>query len=191
MKNTLRKYDDVLTADERFRLALAAMARDDDTEIEHLFKTCPRYTYTMTDIDFADRFHKSNDAAVTFGLLWLWSHKQYVEALWLLSTYRRAVDKKMTTLTIEEVMDLFIKRCAELKATYVGLVRFCTAARLDWRELLHWWSPLIDEIESVRAFVLDDEEIEAPEEMVAVAYRVLANILPVPLDPDPATGGAR
>jgi hypothetical protein len=32
VKNILRKFDDVLSPDERFRLALAAMARDDEAE---------------------------------------------------------------------------------------------------------------------------------------------------------------
>ncbi len=188
MKDTLRKYDDVLTADERFRLALAAMAREDDTEVERLFATCPRHTYTMADHDFTALVNKSWDAAATFGMAWLHSHKQYVEALWLLGFHQRGVEEGIATMTLPEVIHLLMRRRIELKATYVGLVRFCAAARLDWRELLHGWPPLIEEIESVRAPVLDDEGIAVPEEMVETVYQILANALPLHLDPGRTAG---
>ncbi len=181
MKNTLRKYDDVLTADERFHLALAAMARDDETEIRRLHDTCPRFTYTMTDTDFTDRFRKSWTVAAHFTVAWLWSHKQYVEALWLLAFHDRGVAKGYTMRTKNEDFDLLIQRGAELKGTYVGLLRFCTAARLDWRELLQWWPPIIDEVETVR-WLLDEEVIEFSEELAAIVYRLLASAWPVPLD---------
>lgn len=187
--STLRKYDDVLTADERFRLALAAMARDDETEIHRLHDTCPRYTYTMQDADFTDRFRRSWDVATKFSVAWLWSHKQYVEAMWLLAFHERGVAKGYTKQTKNEVFDLLIRRGEELKGTYVGLLRFCTAARIDWRDLLQWWPPIIDEIESVR-WLLDDDVIDLSEELAAVVYRLLASAWPMPLDSKAERGGA-
>jgi len=189
MKDTLRRYDDVLTADERFHLALAAMARDDETEIQRLHDTCPRYTYTMTDKDFTDRFRRSHDVATKFSVAWLWSHKQYVEAMWLLAFHERGVAKGYTTQTKNEVFDLLIRRGEELKGTYAGLLRFCAAARLDWRLLLQWWPPIIDEIESVW-WLLDDDVFEATEDVTAAVYRLLSSVWPVPLDPKAGEGEA-
>jgi len=189
MKDTLRKYDAVLTADERFRLALAAMARDDETEVRRLHGTCPRHTYTMADADFTDRFRRSHDVAVDFNVMWLWSHKRFSEMHWLLAIHDRAVEKGLTTLTKDEAFDLLASRMEELKGTYAGLLRFCAAARLDWQVLLQWWPPIIDEIESVR-WLLDDDVFEATEEIAAAVYRLLSSVWPVPLDPTAGKGRA-
>ncbi len=44
-----------IEADERFRLATRAAARDDHEELERLLETCPEKTYRMNDAEFADR----------------------------------------------------------------------------------------------------------------------------------------
>lgn len=181
----LNKYDSVLTPDERFRLALAAMARDDEAEVRRLQSTCPRRSYTMRDADFTDRFNGSRDVAVEFMVIWLWSHKQFCEAQWLLTTHARAAQRHRITMTEDDVLELVLRRGAELKATYAGLLRFCAAARLDWRELLQWWPPILDEIEEVR-WLLDEELVKETEELTAVVKRLLASVWPVPLD---ATAG--
>lgn len=179
--NALNKYDAVLTPDERFRLALAAMARNDEAEVRRLHVTCPRYSYTMADTAFSDRFAGSWEAAMRFGMAWLWSQKQYVEALWLLSMHRRAAEEGLAGPTIDAIIEMIYKRGGELKATYAGLVRFCEAARLDWRVLLQWWPPLVDEIEGVREAVLDNDAFETPDEVADVVYRLLAGKWPAPL----------
>jgi len=181
MKNTLHKYDDVLTPDERFRLALAAMARDDDAEVQRLQATCPRHSYTMMEYEFSDRFRRSWDTVTTFAVSWLWSHKQYVEAMWILSMFQREDMRARMDMNATEVIARVEGRRAELKATYVGLLRFCDTARLDWQMLLQWWPPLLDDIEGVRALVLDNEDVETPEAVVDVVYRTLAVTWRIPL----------
>lgn len=189
MKNTLRRFDDVLTADERFRLALAAMARDDDAEVERLHKTCPRLVYTMTDADFTDRFQGSRVVAVDFMVIWLWSHKQYSEAHWLVAIHERAMNKGITTMTRNEAFDLLIRRGEELRGAYAGYLRFCTAARLDWRTLLQWWPPILDEIEAVR-FLLDDDVFDTSEEVAGIVYGLLTSAWRGSIDAPAVTGDA-
>src|SRR4030095_3084707 len=46
---------DRLTPEERFRLDVEAMARDDSEESRRLVDTCPRHSYTMTDLAFSGR----------------------------------------------------------------------------------------------------------------------------------------
>jgi hypothetical protein len=54
--NGLARHYDVLTADERFRLVVEASARQDDTEVDRLKRTCPTKTYSMPDAAFFDRW---------------------------------------------------------------------------------------------------------------------------------------
>ena len=58
-RNRLVKVYDRLTPQERFLLALAADARGDETERQELERTCPRYTYVMTDEAFTRRIEVS------------------------------------------------------------------------------------------------------------------------------------
>ena len=54
--NGVGKLYDRLTPEERFRLDVEAMARGDAEESELLTSTCPRRTYTMTDVGFSGRW---------------------------------------------------------------------------------------------------------------------------------------
>src|ERR687890_581736 len=58
-KDRLGKFYDRFDPDERFRLALEAMARGDEEEIERLRDTCPRVRYTAIDIAYSDRISGS------------------------------------------------------------------------------------------------------------------------------------
>lgn len=53
--NPLSKLYDRLTDDERFRLWVQAVARDDTTEAQALNRTCPRKVYDMLSAGFVDR----------------------------------------------------------------------------------------------------------------------------------------
>lgn len=55
-KNGLYRHYDKLEPEERFRLDVLAMARGDGEESERLVRSCPRYTYTMTDRAFGWRW---------------------------------------------------------------------------------------------------------------------------------------
>jgi hypothetical protein len=55
-KNGLHKHYDRLSAEERFRLDVLAMARGDAEESERLTRTCPRRNYTMNDAGFGGRW---------------------------------------------------------------------------------------------------------------------------------------
>lgn len=55
-KNGLHRHYDRLTAQERFRLDVLAMARGDKQESERLVSSCPRLPYTMNDRAFTGRW---------------------------------------------------------------------------------------------------------------------------------------
>ena len=48
-----------LTPEERFRLDVLAMAREDSRESERLVSSCPRFSYTMNDVGFAERWRSA------------------------------------------------------------------------------------------------------------------------------------
>jgi hypothetical protein len=54
--NALGKLYERLTPEERFALDVEAMARGDEEESRRLVETCPRHTYTMTDVAFSGRW---------------------------------------------------------------------------------------------------------------------------------------
>jgi len=62
MKNkNLTKLYDRLTSEERLRLAIEALARGDDEEIDRLNVSCPYKTYTQTDVAYAIPVKASHD----------------------------------------------------------------------------------------------------------------------------------
>ncbi len=188
---TLRKYDDLLVPDERFRLALAAMARDDEDEVRRLHATCPRAAYTMPDHDFTARWEASQDVAITFGAFWLWMQLRYTEAHWLVIAREHLTARGMTEMKADEATDRLFRRGAELRGARAGFVRFCAAARLDRNTLLQWWPPLADEIESVRWLLDDDDLFDTDEEVSAATYRILAARWPAPLSAGEGMEGER
>ncbi len=55
-RNGLHRHYDRLTAEERFRLDVLAMARGDRQESERLVSSCPKFSYTMNDRAFTGRW---------------------------------------------------------------------------------------------------------------------------------------
>src|SRR5215218_7429234 len=58
-KNGLHRHYDRLEADERFRLDVLAMAREDSRESERLVASCPRFSYVMNDVGFVERWRSA------------------------------------------------------------------------------------------------------------------------------------
>jgi hypothetical protein len=63
-KDSLRKFYDRLTPEERFRLYIEAIARGDDEEWRNLEKSCPRLVYEMNDRAYEDRVRASEEITV-------------------------------------------------------------------------------------------------------------------------------
>jgi hypothetical protein len=58
-KNGLHRHYDRLEADERFRLDVLAMAREDSRESERLVSSCPRLSYVMNEMGFVERWRSA------------------------------------------------------------------------------------------------------------------------------------
>jgi hypothetical protein len=70
-RDGLGRLYDRLTPDERFRLDVEAMARDDSAESRRLVDTCPRRFYTMAELGFSARWegaiHLATAVLLDFG----------------------------------------------------------------------------------------------------------------------------
>jgi hypothetical protein len=58
-KKGLHKHYDRLDAEERFRLDVLATARGDSRESERLVSSCPRFSYTMNEMGFVERWRSA------------------------------------------------------------------------------------------------------------------------------------
>jgi hypothetical protein len=58
-KKGLHKHYDRLKPEERFRLDVLAMAREDSRESERLVSSCPRFSYTMNEMGFVERWRSA------------------------------------------------------------------------------------------------------------------------------------
>jgi hypothetical protein len=63
-KKGLGRPYDRLTPEERFRLDVLALAREDEEESERLTATCPRRAYTMNDWAFVGRWEAARELAM-------------------------------------------------------------------------------------------------------------------------------
>jgi hypothetical protein len=86
-KNGVGKLYDRLTPEERFRLDVEAMARGDAQESELLTSTCPRRTYTMTDVGYSGRW----DGAIQLTMATLMDLRQSTAKLRMVDAFRTAV----------------------------------------------------------------------------------------------------
>jgi hypothetical protein len=82
--NGVGKLYDRLTPEERFRLDVEAMARGDAAESERLTSTCPRGTYTMTDVGFSGRW----DGAIQLTMAALMDLRQSTAKLRMIDAFR-------------------------------------------------------------------------------------------------------
>jgi hypothetical protein len=92
--NGLRRHYDRLKPDERFRLDVLAMARGDKTESERLVRSCPRHTYTMTEVGFSGRWHAAIDiTALTYSDL-----ARFMDKLDMVDAFRELVPYSRTLM---------------------------------------------------------------------------------------------
>ncbi len=98
-KKNLEGVYDQLRSEERFRLVLEAAARQDQTEVERLAGTCPRYKYTSVRNDpaFADRIQASRQIAFCVCLMLT----QMLAKLMVIRTYRECISILSTSLVNE------------------------------------------------------------------------------------------
>jgi hypothetical protein len=90
--SVLRKHYPSLTADERFSLALAALARGDDDDLAVLRMTCPMRTYDATDEAFQGQWEASARVMHHFRTCWLISLLRLREAEIMLVRVQTALD---------------------------------------------------------------------------------------------------
>ncbi len=189
--NTVAKLYDRLTPNERLRLVMGAFARDDDAEIERLVRACPRYTYTMLDWEYTQRYDVWTRKATEFALLWIEAVGRYRHVETAILGMKLVREHYITGLNrgwqaagmdgnlmepeaacasplhIETKQGVERERQArigELKGMVAGLHTFCVAVKVDPAHFMAAWTPLLESIEEHRS-VLDDPTIPVDDEI--------------------------
>ena len=163
--NALNKYDAVLTAEERFRLTLAAIARRDFAETARLRATCPRKTYEMMDAEVVDKIVASQRVASCFAVWFLYMEGKTQVALGQFMQHRETPEEAQWA-------ELAMTYMEHLKGTYTGLLRFCEDERLAWREALAWWPPVLEQV-AFYEHIFDSGKFAADEEEAASVHSLL------------------
>lgn len=98
------KLYDALTPEERFRVTIKALGRDDAAEVERLHRGCPRKTYTMADAGFADRLEASDvlTSCVLVELASKLAKLRMIEAMGILGEYLEGLDQNGGTIAYLE-----------------------------------------------------------------------------------------
>jgi hypothetical protein len=86
-QNALGKLYDRFTPEERFRLDVEAMARGDSEESRRLVDTCPRRSYTMTDVEFSGRW----DGAIQLCMVVLLDLRYTTAKLRMIDAFRTLI----------------------------------------------------------------------------------------------------
>lgn len=209
--NGLSRLYDRLEPEERLRLVLQAIIRNDHEEVERLWESCPRETYTMVDTNFLELYDQSLWVAASFAILWLDANRRVTSAKLAknlfqlaLMAFDRGFDVGLQAAkripnedhpiwpasdeglrhydTLREEAERWYREAvARLKGVYAGFLRFCRAAGVEPEELLALCG------EGLRAEIAETRgllecDIPADEETANATYRRLCEEWP-DLDP--------
>ena len=76
-RKPLERGYEQLTPRERFLVALEALSRGDDDEMDRLGRSCPRKAYEKRDAGFTDLIEASSRTAMLFAVSWLSAAQEY------------------------------------------------------------------------------------------------------------------
>lgn len=200
MKKDLSRLYEQLTGEERFKLLMSAMARNDKEEADKLALTCPKKNYSMTDAAYVDRRDFSRVIALVFWCdllveeravlsiesaidVYKASIKTYVSAYEAGAANAWRIAKMEDELPLpfskadelkeipEEYTDLLEARKRSLKTYIVAFESFCEEIDIPVEHLLSWFPPVIQALNTWREKLTDVEPINELLELYLQIYR--------------------
>jgi hypothetical protein len=190
----IRSLYDQFTPEERMRLVLAALARQDDEEVARLEQHCPWVKVVVADPAYTDLLDRMWDAVV--GVLFMWcdvSHRviqtrltiallnrrflyEVLEATVAGSTKRRKiVPQDRTWLLGAEAQAQWTKWSAVWQGIEAAITRFCADRDLTTEQLFAMAQRLPFAIEEARKSLNGD--VPADPEAEASVYQKLCDIV--------------
>lgn len=128
---------EMFSTKERFNLALAAMARNDEAETDKLWRTAPVTLYRARDLDY-----KGMMLAITLitskyfeFCVFQYNKIQFLELVLFVENnpeYAEVIDK----VQLEKIPNERMARIAKLKAVKEGLIQSCNEVGLDAENVL-------------------------------------------------------
>lgn len=132
-----------LSSDERFKLAVAAFSRGDDTEITRLKRTCPTKNYTMIDCEYTNRIAGLTWVITQFSEICEYSYHQIILC-------ESCITCTLSLLNTETIMhkNLFTyvqpfqiakdKHISNLRSAYQALIEFCKDNQISEANVFQW-----------------------------------------------------
>jgi len=146
MKKLERLYDR-LTPEERFQLALEALGRDDDDEMELLFLTCPKKVYSLPDPAFTDRLKAIHFITIGFCLIWEFAYAGRSIVGGGLSACLSGPKEFPGKEQFEKLWDAESKFAKDLKIGWRGFSAFCQERGLNPEALLKtFFPPVLEQV---------------------------------------------
>jgi len=196
--DTLKRNYSYLKAEERFKLSLEAIRREDSQEFDRLYTTCPCKEYSMQDSEYINRLHASERVAYIFALSWFCLLRKKDGAEMAITTNKlvagrfeegvllgietsggslkegSSIFKKLNEkldhydALIQEAEEALRHALASMKGLYLALFRFCREVDLKPEKMLAWVHPINEGIEELKHIF--DGDLQADAEMETMAY---------------------
>lgn len=128
MKDIAKQYP-MLTADERFRLFVAAMGRKDEREVDRLEATCPRKHYIADDYEYARKKMRFTVFALLSALELL--RTDLLVSLALVAMLAADDDGGGPNATSEKAIDVFKQLMQLRRGKRDGWLQFCSQIGVD------------------------------------------------------------
>lgn len=144
---------------ERLNLAIAALARNDETEIDRLNQSCPMYKYSVLDPEYTKRFlFFALISGRFFELCVYWYDKitfcAFGLILWASEGNKKDYpDKSQIILAQNNYISL-------LKGVYAGLRQFCDEVGLNADDIIKA-TPVENILDDISRYLLSDVEASA------------------------------
>jgi len=168
------------TPEERTKLAFAALARNDETEANRLWATCPKYHYKVHDLNFTERFN----ALILIGSVFFQKSVHYYILIKRLdefiSDYHRDLEyeeqaglndrEKQTQKLLEQTENTRTLGVGRLKSLYKGFERFCNKAGVGYNDILK--SLLLEEVCQGIGWIIDNTVTEVADTDISLDYEM-------------------
>lgn len=137
MLNIGEKHYQQFNPHERINLTMAALARNDIKEADHLWDTCPTYSYRMRDLEYSARFFD----IVLIGSFFFENCVLHYNTIKRADEFIASIENEFENpLDVEKILEkVFFARAVHitrLKALYQGLIQFCQHTGINYDDFI-------------------------------------------------------
>jgi hypothetical protein len=162
MKNQLEKFYDKFNVDERVNLTLAAMARNDQEEMDKLYRTCPTRNYSQIDFIYIQKMNGLYRIASVFSEICQHFIYKIDLSFSCIAAFRLAAEgfkdgllsvvgqldethavrinqyEENQTELVDKLEEIHKQHIIYLQSVYEGLRQFCTHEKIEMNDVIKY-----------------------------------------------------